>query len=40
MLGTSFQPDERGSAGAEEGLPCLINQGLLPTTPPVTSRTV
>jgi hypothetical protein len=34
----SFQPDERGPAGAEEGLPCPINQGLLPTIATLTSR--
>ena len=39
-VGMSFQPDERGSAGAEEGLPCPISQGLLPTTTPVTFRAV
>jgi hypothetical protein len=36
--GISFQPAERGPAGAEEGLPCPINQGLLPTIATLTSR--
>src|SRR5579884_1068299 len=35
--GTSFQPDERGPAGAEEGLPCPISHGLTPTTNSATS---